>query len=194
MNLNDYFKRIILITEKNEETRRINLFRTFNSYGIRTEASESVSAGSLVLPNYSFFTKEELGELLSIYRIVHRAYLDQVSPILVLKDTVNVDPDYKNRVGSILNQMPGMWDIIYFGHNEFIPKTVQSPAEEKSNAQIIEAWWASSNFALAFNYSFYSMFLDHAQIPTRPLDWHLKSLGLKTKTFVVNPPLFYLNS
>ncbi len=185
MITNDFFDRIIHLgdvgaTRQWMETRRQCVTRGLT----KMEMVQMGNPNSNVMPHSATFTKNELAELLSFYKVILAAQTDRINHLLILKGEIKFRKDYAEREEQVLGEIPHEWDMIYWAHD-----TCQLTTTEKKTNLVQRVFFAEGTRALAINNSFYPVFLESARIPLYNLQEHIRSISLALHLFATIPPL-----
>jgi len=180
MKVNEFFNRVVYIDNNNSLTNaRTQLFKR----GIKFDVVKADPPNLHVLPPHVTFTRDQLSQLLAFYNVVKKAQTDRLERLLILSDKIKLTDNFLNNFETFTEQIPGKWDLIYFGYDGFIGKSI------KQDKLINEVHYASGCFAIAVNFPFFHLLTESAKVPLYSLDEHIKSISLMMDLFIISPPL-----
>ncbi len=184
--LNKYFERIFCINLARRPDRIQYFYNLSVFLGFDYERIEAIDSRDILFLNplnIPHFHPGDVACALSHHKTVKRAIELRLNNYLVFEDDAEPRKDFTNLLDSFMAQVPGDWDMIYFGVN------LDDSIPHKITQNVFRINKGYTTHAIAVKSTMYESLLEIWKNPNKQVDVLLSELHSKFKVYAFQPCL-----
>jgi glycosyl transferase, family 25 len=186
MNLDEIFPHQVCINLDTRPDRWQRMTARFAEHELRNvRRFPAVAGNTLEIPGAWKHSRGAYGCLRSHLSVIEHARDHSQPSVLIFEDDAVFDPQLNTRFSAFAEQLPGDWDVVYFGGLHGKP-----PREVSAN--VVRVSYTLSTYAYALKHTIYDAFIDLNRRAETVLDENTRALQERFNCYCFMPHLAWV--